>query len=411
MARRVVITGLGIISSFGTGNDIFWESLKQGKSGTRRIQSFDPSEHPSQVAAEVLDFDPKAYIDRKEVRRLDRFSQFALVAGKLALADSKAGEGDFDPVRSGSIIGCGIGGIATMEAQCKILNERGPGRVSPFLVPMMISNMASGNMAIALDLKGINFVIASACASGTHALGESYRTILNGHAEVMFSGGVEAAVTPLTVAGFGAMKALTSHNDCPEKASRPFDATRSGFVIAEGGAIIILEELEHARKRAAHIYAEVIGYGATDDAFHITQPHPEGAKNVMKKAIDDAGISVTEVDYINAHGTSTPLNDKNETKAIRELFGDHADKLKVSSTKSMTGHLLGAAGAIEAAACAYALRDGIVPPTINYETPDPECDLDYVPNKAVEYPVKTAISNSFGFGGHNGCLAFRKFEE
>ncbi|MDD5090597.1 MAG: beta-ketoacyl-ACP synthase II [Candidatus Wallbacteria bacterium] len=409
MKRRVVITGIGVVSPFGTGTELFWKSLIDGVSATRRIQSFDPVAHSSQVAGEVIDFDPSAFIDKKEMKRLDRFAQFAIVAGKLALADSGLKIEQEQSSRIGSIVGCGIGGISTMEAQCRVLFEKGPDRVSPFLVPMMISNMASGNMAISLGIKGLNFVIASACASGTHAIGESFHKVQTGELDVAFSGGVEAAVTPLTVAGFSAMKALSTYNDCPEKASRPFDKTRNGFVIAEGGAILVLEELEHARARNARIYAEVIGYAGNDDAHHITAPALEGAAGVMKLALENAGISAADVQYINAHGTSTPLNDQNESKAVHAVFGEHAAKLKVSSIKSMIGHLLGAAGAVEAAATAMTIADGVIPPTINYHEPDPECALDVVPNQAVKMDVRHAISNSFGFGGHNGCVVLKKY--
>ncbi|MDD2717215.1 MAG: beta-ketoacyl-ACP synthase II [Candidatus Wallbacteria bacterium] len=410
--RRVVITGIGVISPFGTGNDVFWNSLSAGISATRRIQSFDPSNHDSQVAGEVLDFNPENFVERKEVRRLDRFSQFAVAAGKLALADSRIKPENLNPERSGAILGTGIGGISTLEAQCRVLMEKGPSKVSAFLVPMMISNMASGNLAIYLGLKGINYIIASACASGTHAVGEAFHKIRDNQADLIFSGGVEAAITPLTVAGFGSMKALSTCNDKPETASRPFELHRNGFVIAEGGAVLILEELELAKKRGARIYAEIAGYGATDDAFHITQPAPEGegACRAMKLTLSDAHLLPENIEYINAHGTSTHYNDLNEARAIKSLFGEHAKKLKISSNKSMIGHLLGAAGAVEAAATALTLLHGLIPPTINYNQPDPECDLDFVPNKAIAIPVKTAISNSFGFGGHNACLAFKKYE-
>jgi 3-oxoacyl-[acyl-carrier-protein] synthase II len=413
MKRRVVITGLGAVTPFGTGIDTYWDGLKNGKSATRRISSFDPTNFNSQVAGEVIDFNPTDFIDRKSAKRLDRFSQFMLAAGKMALEDSKLDMESIDKTRAGSIIGCGIGGIQTLEKQHTVIMEKGPSRVSPFLVPMMISNMAPGNLAIMIGLKGINFSVASACASGTHAIGECYRKIANGEQEIMFGGGVEAAVTPLTVAGFGAMKALSTLNDTPESSSRPFDKTRAGFVIAEGGGVIVLEEYEHAIKRGAKIYAEIVGYGATDDAFHITQPAPEGegAYRSMELALQDADIKPEQVTYINAHGTSTHFNDLNETKAIKALFGEHAKNLKVSSTKSMIGHLLGASGAVESVAVALMIEKGIIHPTINYNTPDEECDLDYVPNKAIEHQIEYALSNSFGFGGHNGTLVFKKFEK
>lgn len=410
MKRRVVITGLGAVTPFGTGIDVFWDGLKNGKSATRRISSFDPTDFNSQVAGEVIDFNPEDFIDKKSVKRLDRFSHFMLAAGKMAMEDSGLDIESIDKTRAGSIIGCGIGGIQTLENQHTVIMKKGPSRVSPFLVPMMISNMAPGNLAIMLGLQGVNFSVASACASGTHAIGECFRKISSGEQDIMFGGGVEAAVTPLTVAGFSAMKALSTLNDTPATASRPFDKTRAGFVISEGGGVLVLEEYEHAKKRNAKIYAEIIGYGATDDAFHITQPAPEGegAFRSMKNAIEDAGIKPENIDYINAHGTSTHLNDLNETKAIKNLMGEHAKNIKISSTKSMIGHLLGASGAVEAVAVSLMIKNGIIHPTINYNTPDEECDLDYVPNKAINKQINYALSNSLGFGGHNGTLVFKK---
>jgi 3-oxoacyl-[acyl-carrier-protein] synthase II len=374
---------------------------------------FDPSDQDTRFAAEVKDFEPTAYMDRKEARRTDRFVQFALAAAQEAVAESGlAVEGELAN-HTGCIIGSGIGGLQTIEEGVTALVEKGPSRVSPFLVPMMIPDMASGQVSIQLGTRGPNYATTSACSSGSDAIGTAYETIRRGDAIAMVTGGAEAAITRIGVAAFAAARALSTRNDDPEHASRPFDATRDGFVLGEGAAILVLENLEHAKARNAPIIAEVIGYGASADAFHITMPPEggEGAQRAMKMALRNAGIAPEEVDYINAHGTSTPANDRNETAAIKSVFGEHAYNIPVSSTKSMTGHLLGAAGAIEAAFCSLAIRDGMIPPTINYQTPDPECDLDYVPNQARAVPVKVTLSNAFGFGGHNSCLVIRNYVE
>lgn len=410
--RRVVITGVGVISPVGNDAQTFWASLLAGKSGIGPVTHFDASEFPTRIAGEVKDFDPSAFMDKKDVKRTDRFVQFALAATKMALEDARLKIEEQDPERVGVYIGSGIGGLATWEDQHRVLLEKGPRRVSPFLIPMMIANMAAGQVSIHFGLKGPNSAPITACATGTHAIGDAFKIIQRGEADVMVAGGTEATIRPLAFAGFCAAKAMSTRNDEPEKASRPFDKDRDGFVMGEGAGVLILEELEHAKRRGAPIIAEVIGYGMSADAFHLTQPDPDGdgAKRAMLAAIRDAGIRPEEVDYINAHGTSTELNDKVETQAIKAAFGEHAYKLAVSSTKSMTGHMLGAAGAVEAIATALALRDQILPPTINYETPDPACDLDYVPNEARRAPVRVALSNSFGFGGHNATIALKRYE-
>ena len=411
--RRVVITGVWAITPVGTGTENYWRALLDGKSGVGAITHFDASEYTTRIAAEVKDFDPEQYIERKEAKRMDRFVQFAVAVSKLAVEDSgleiKANNAD----RVGVLIGSGIGGTGTWEEQHRILLERGPGRVSPFFVPMLISDMGSGMVSILLGAKGPNLTVVTACATSTHAIGEAFEIVKRGDADVMIAGGSEAAVTPLAVAGFCSMRALSTRNDEPERASRPFDLNRDGFVVGEGAGTVIVEALDHALSRGAPIYGEIIGYGASGDAYHITAPAPEGegAARSMAAAISDAGIRPGDVDYINAHGTSTDANDKLETTAIKTVFGDHAYKVAISSTKSMIGHLLGAAGAVEAIVCLCAIRDGIVPPTINYETPDPECDLDYVPNTARKMDVRVAMSNSFGFGGHNATLVFARYEE
>lgn len=410
--RPVVITGLGIVSPVGIGWQSYWKALLAGKNGVGRITRFDPEDFTTQIAAEVRDFNPEDYLDRRELKRMDRFTQFAVIAAKMAVDDSKLDISREDPDDVGVIIGSGIGGIETMEEQGEILHTRGPGRVSPFFVPMMISNMASGQVAISLGAKGPNTSVVTACASSTHALGEAMRIIRHGEAEVMLAGGSEAAITPLAVAGFCSMKAMSTRNDEPERASRPFDAQRDGFVMGEGSAVLVLESLEHALKRGAHIYAQISGYGATADAYHIvaTSPDGEGAARAMKRALADGDLAPQDIDYINAHGTSTQLNDSSETAAIRAVFGEQAEKIAISSTKSMTGHLLGAAGAVEAVASILAIKDNVAPPTINFEEQDPACDLDYVPNKARQMKINAALSNSFGFGGHNAVLAFRRYE-
>jgi beta-ketoacyl-acyl-carrier-protein synthase II len=410
--RRVVITGVGVISPVGNDAQTFWASLLAGKSGIGPVTHFDASEFPTRIAGEVKDFDPSAFMDKKDVKRTDRFVQFAIAATKMALEDARLKIEEQDPERVGVYIGSGIGGLATWEDQHRVLLEKGPRRVSPFLIPMMIANMAAGQVSIHFGLKGPNSAPITACATGTHAIGDAFKIIQRGEADVMVAGGTEATIRPLAFAGFCAARAMSTRNDEPEKASRPFDKDRDGFVMGEGAGVLILEELEHAKRRGAPIIAEVIGYGMSADAFHLTQPDPDGdgAKRAMLAAIRDAGIRPEEVDYINAHGTSTELNDKVETQAIKAAFGEHAYKLAVSSTKSMTGHMLGAAGAVEAIATALALRDQILPPTINYETPDPACDLDYVPNEARRAPVRVALSNSFGFGGHNATIALKRYE-
>jgi 3-oxoacyl-[acyl-carrier-protein] synthase II len=412
--RRVVITGAGLITAVGNDLSSNWEAVLSGAAGGARITSFDPSELAVRFAAEVKDFKPTAVLDRKEVKRTDRFTQLALVAAVEAM--DNAGYGDRGPdipgERFGAVLGSGIGGIGTLEQQHKVYLERGPDRVSPFFVPMFIADMAPGLISMKYGAKGPNYSTQSACASSAHAIGNAFKLIQRGIADVMVSGGAESSVTPLTMAGFAAMKALSFRNDSPETASRPFEANRDGFVLGEGAGIVMLEEMEFAVKRGAPILAEIVGYGLTADAHHMTAPAPEGegAQRAMRLALEDAAIQTTDVDYINAHGTSTPLNDLSETQAIKAIFGDHAYDLVVSSTKSMTGHTLGAAGGVESIFCALALRDGKIPPTINYSEPDPECDLNYAPNEPVERPIKLALSNSFGFGGHNVCLAIKKWE-
>jgi 3-oxoacyl-[acyl-carrier-protein] synthase II len=388
-----------------------WKSLCNGRSGIGRISSFDPAPFPTQIGGEVKGFDPKVWINPKEARRMDRFVQFAVVVAKMAVHDAGLDLQKEDLHRIGVVVGSGIGGISTIEEQHTLMITKGPQRISPFFIPMLIVNMAPGMIAMQLGVKGPNCCIVSACASAGHSIGEAMLMIKFGDADVMIAGGTEAAVTPLGIAGFCALKALSTRNDAPEKASRPFDKERDGFVMSEGAGVVILEELEHARKRNARIYAELIGYGSTADAFHMTAPAPggEGAAACMRMAVKNSGINPDEVDYINAHGTSTGLNDKYETMAIKDVFRDHAKKLAVSSNKSMFGHLLGAAGGVELISTVFTLNHGIIPPTINYEYPDPECDLDYVPNSAREQSVKIAMSNSFGFGGHNSSLMVRKF--
>jgi 3-oxoacyl-[acyl-carrier-protein] synthase II len=409
MKRRVVISGLGVVSPVGNDLDTFWSSLKAGKGGIGPITRFDAADFTSQIGGELKDFDATAFIDRKEIRRNDRYVHYAWVAALEAYKNAGLEFGDVDPCRLAVVIGSGIGGIETLAKQHSILVERGPSRVSPFFVPMMISDMANGQLSIVFNAKGPNYCTVSACASGAHAIGESYRMIADDMVDVMITGGAEAPVTPLALAGFCSMKALSTRNDDPEHASRPFDKERDGFVMGEGAGILILEEYERAKKRGARIYAEVSGYGSTADAYHVTAPDPsgDGAARAMQLALDTAQLTAADVDYINAHGTSTPLNDKCETESIKTVFGPLAKKVAISSTKSMTGHLLGAAGGVEMVACAKAIQEGIIPPTINYEVPDPELDLDYVPNEAREQKVRAAISNSLGFGGHNVSLLIR----
>lgn len=411
MKKRVVITGIGAISPLGLSVEETWKKIIAGESGISRITKFDASSLPSQIAGEVKGFKPEEFMSAKLVSRVDTFIQYAIAATEMALSDAGLPKSDLgDEV--GVIIGVGMGGVGQVEHYTRVLDERGYKRVTPFFIPMIIPNMAAGQIAILYGAKGPNMAVCTACAAGNHAIGEAFRAIQEGKATAMICGGTEALITPLTLAGFSVMKALSTRNDAPEKASRPFDAKRDGFVIAEGCGILILEELEHAQRRGARIYAELLGYGANADAYHMTAPSPEGegAAKCMELALKDAGLKPEEVDYINAHGTSTPLNDAAETKAIKRTFGEHAYKLMVSSTKSMTGHLLGGAGGLEAVLTVKALETSIVPPTINYEEPDPECDLDYVPNQARKADIKIALSNAFGFGGTNACLVFKKWE-
>ncbi|HDP69919.1 MAG TPA: beta-ketoacyl-[acyl-carrier-protein] synthase II [Actinobacteria bacterium] len=410
MERRVVITGLGPIAPVGIGKEAFWKSLAEGKSGIGKITCFDTEGFGSRIAGEVDEFNPNDYLEAKEARRMDRFSQFAVASAKLALEDANLNITDSIAERVAVIVGSGIGGLKTLEDQHRILIEKGPQKISPFLVPMMITDLAAGNISIFFGAKGPNFCTVTACASSTHAIGEAFEVIKRGAADICIAGGAEAPITPLGIAGFCAARALSTRNDEPEKASRPFDAKRDGFVISEGAGIVILETLESAINRDAHIYAEIVGYGATGDAYHITAPAPdgEGAARAMREAIEESGMDYKQVDYINAHGTSTLLNDEFETLAIKKVFGEHAYSLTVSSTKSMTGHALGAAGGIEMIACALSIEKGVIPPTINYEYPDPKCDLNYVPNKAIEKKVMVAMSNSLGFGGHNASIMIRK---
>lgn len=409
--KRVVITGLGAITPIGIGKDKYWNSLIEGKSGIGLISKFDTSDYDCKIAAEVKDFNANDYIDKKEAKRMDRFTQFAVVATKLAFEDGKINLDEINLERVATIIGCGIGGLETLEEEHTKLMERGPKRVSPFLIPMMIANMAAGQVSMAFGLKGSSMTITTACASATHALGESFRMIKHGNMDMVVTGGTEASITPISLAGFGSMKALSTRNEDFSHASRPFDKERDGFVMGEGAGILILEELDHAINRGATIYGELVGYGSTSDAFHITQPDPEakGAINAMRLALEEGNVDYTKVDYINAHGTSTYFNDKLETLAINTLFKEHAKNINISSTKSMTGHLLGAAGGIEAIAATLALQTGLIPPTINYENRDEECDLNYTPNKAVKRDSKYALSNSLGFGGHNASILIKKY--
>ena len=412
--KRVVVTGLGLVTPVGNTVKDFWNALLEGHSGVRKIQCFDPSNFSSQIAAEIPDFAPSLYLNSKEIRKTDRFVQFAIAASKSAIDNSKIDLDNEDRNRIGVMVGSGIGGLHTVESEhnkyLKMGPEKGPGRISPFLIPMLIANMAAGQVSIYFKLKGPNSAIVTACATGNHCIGDAFRIIQYGEADVMVAGGSEAAITIMGFGGFCALRALSTRNSEPERASRPFDKDRDGFVMGEGAGVIILEELEHAKKRNADIYCEVIGYGMSGDAYHMTAPDPEGdgAIRCMRASLKDASIKPEEVDYINAHGTSTVYNDKIETLAIKKVFGKHAWKLAVSSTKSVTSHLLGAAGGVEAVACALAIRENIAPPTINLETPDPECDLDYVPNKPRNMKINTALSNSLGFGGHNATLIFKK---
>jgi len=410
--RRVVITGLGCVTPVGNSPEDAWRAVVDGRSGVAPITLFDASVVPVRIAAEVKGFDPLQYVDRKESRKMDRFTQFAVAAAQQAVDDAALEITDENRNRIGVLVGSGIGGIETLEREIRTGIEKGMDRISPFFIPMMICDMASGQVSIRFGVGGPNTCVVTACATGTNAIGDAAETIRRGDADAMLAGGTEAAVTPVGVGGFSACRALSTRNEEPTRASRPFDAQRDGFIIGEGAAVLVLEELEFARARGARILGEVVGYGMSADAYHITQPAPEGrgAARAMARALEDAGISPGDVDYVNAHGTSTGPNDRNETAAVKTVLGERAYQIPISSTKSMTGHLLGAAGAVEAMFCVQAIRDGIVPPTINYENPDPECDLDYVPNQCRRQPVAVTVSNSFGFGGHNATLVIRRFD-
>lgn len=414
--RRVVLTGVGVITPVGNNIEDFWDAVLNGKSGVARLTAFDPSFFTSQIAAEVKNFDAALYMTSKQDKRLDRFVKFAVAAAKMAFENSGLDSEKVVSERAGVYIGSGIGGLHTVESEHKkfleLGPEKGPSKMSPFLIPMLIANMASGVVSIELGFKGPNSAAVTACASASHSIGDAFKIIQRADADIMVAGGSEAAVTHMGFGGFCALKALSTRNNEPEKASRPFDKERDGFIMGEGAAIVVLEELEHAKKRGARIYCEVIGYGMSGDAYHMTAPDPsgDGAVRCMKASLEDGKLNVEDVSYINAHGTSTPLNDKMETSAIKQVFGEHAGKLPVSSTKGVMGHLLGAAGGAELIACAKAIENQVLPPTINYEFPDPECDLDYVPNEARETKVDVVISNSLGFGGHNVTLAVRKFK-
>ena len=409
--RRVVITGVGAVTPLGNTAEEFWAGLLEGRSGIGPITRFDATDFPTRIAGELKGFDPLKYLDKKDDRKFDPFLKYAVACATMAVEDAALKTDSVDPTRFGVLVGSGIGGLETLLGNYEVLRTKGPDRVSPFFIPMLIVNMASGVISMRLGAKGPNSSVVTACATGNHAIGDATKIIERGDADVMIAGGSEAIIIPLTIAGFCQMKAMSTRNDDPTRASRPFDAERDGFVCGEGGGLVVLESLEHARRRDARIYAEVVGYGMTGDAHHMTAPDPEGdgAARSMAAALHDAGLEPSAVGYINAHGTSTPYNDKFETIAIKRVFGEHARKLAVSSTKSMTGHLLGAAGGIEAIATAFALHHGVLPPTINYEKPDPDCDLDYIPNQARKQEVEVALSNAFGFGGTNATLAFRKF--
>ncbi|KAF6578814.1 MULTISPECIES: beta-ketoacyl-ACP synthase II [Paenibacillus] len=411
MKQRVVITGMGVITSLGQDLNTLWDNLMAGKSGISKIEAFDTSEYTTKIAASIKDFNPEDYIDRKDARKMDRFVQFAVAASKLALEDSKLVIGEnVDAERVGVSVGSGIGGLGTWEDQHNALIEKGPKRVSPFFIPMMIANMGSGQVSISLGAKGPNTSPVTACATGSHAIGDSFRMIQRGDADAMICGGAEATIRPIGIAGFCSMRAMSTRNDEPEKASRPFDTERDGFVMGEGSGVLILESLDHALKRGAHIYGEVIGYGLSGDAHHMTEPDPEGAARCIRMAIRDAGLNPEDIDYINAHGTSTPVGDKSETEAVKKTLGEHAYKVAISSTKSMTGHLLGAAGGVEAVICGLALQHQTIPPTINLDNQDPACDLDYVPNEPRKAELNVVMSNSFGFGGHNATVILKKYE-
>ena len=413
--HRVVITGIGLLTPVGHGVKSTWAALLAGKSGAATIKNFQiTDDYDVRFAAEVKDWTPEAVLDRKEAKRTDRYAQFAIWTAEEAVVDAGLKDNDqLDLDRVGVIIGSGIGGITTFEEQARLMVERGPKRISPFFIPMFIPDIAAGHVSMRYGFRGPNYCTVSACASSAHAVGDAMRILQRGDADVMVTGGAEATVTPMTIAGFGNMKALSARNDSPATASRPFDANRDGFVLGEGSGVVVLETLEHARQRGARIYAELVGYGQSADAYHLTAPAPEGAgaQLAMRRALSDAGLATTDIDYINAHGTSTPMNDLNETLAVKSVFGDHAYQLVMGSTKSMTGHLLGAAGAVETVISALVCQTGQIPPTINFDTPDPACDLNYAHNQKLEREVEYAISNSFGFGGHNVCLAVKRWSE
>jgi 3-oxoacyl-[acyl-carrier-protein] synthase II len=411
MKRRIVITGLGVVSPIGIGKVNFWDALRNGRSGVGHVTFFDTADYPCKIDAEVKGFNPEDYVEKKQVRRMDRFTQFAYAAADMAVKDAGLDTANVDKDRVGIIVGSGIGGLSTIEEEHIVLREKGAKRVSPFLIPKLITNMAPGEIAIRWGFTGPNYAVSSACATSNHAIGDALRLLRYGDADAIVAGGSEAAITPLGFAGFCSARTLSTRNDDPQKASRPFDLNRDGFVMGEGAGIVVLETLEHAQARGAHIYAELAGYGATDDAYHITAPNPEATSAIkaMQAAIKDAGITPQDIQYVNAHGTSTNLNDKTETKALKNVFGEHAKKLAISSTKSMTGHLLGAAGVAELVATTLCIVNKTAHPTINYETPDPECDLDYIPNQARALDINCALSNSLGFGGHNAVLVVKRY--
>jgi 3-oxoacyl-[acyl-carrier-protein] synthase II len=411
--RRVVVTGLGLVTPLGIGTEESWNALKAGRSGIGPITQFEATAFATQIAGEVKGFDPEQFIEPKEIKKMDRFIHLGLAAAQMAMDDSGLIIDSSNAERVGVIVGAGMGGLPAIERYKEVCIEKGPRRITPFFIPMVIINMASGHISIRYGAKGPNSTAVTACATGSHSIGDSFRHIKLGHADAMIAGGTESVITSLGIGGFNAMKALSTRNDEPERASRPFDVDRDGFVMGEGSGVIVLEALESAEKRGARIYAEVVGYGMTGDAYHITAPAPEGegAARCMKLTLEDAGVPPEAVDYINAHGTSTRYGDELETMAIKSVFGDHAYRLTVSSTKSMTGHLLGASGGVEGIACILAIRDNVIPPTINLENPDPECDLDYAPNRLMEKEINYAMSNSFGFGGTNACLLFQRFEK
>lgn len=411
MRRRVVLTGMGTINPIGLDTNDFWQSLLAGKSGSAKITKFDATNFATKIAAEVKGFDPEAHFDKKDMRRLDPFAQYAIVAARESVVSSGINFDEEDKDRIGVIVGSGIGGMLSFEDEMTKLINQGPRRISPFFIPQMISDIAAGHISMEYGLKGPNYATVSACATSGHAIGSACMAIQRGDADMMVCGGSEATITPMGIGGFNAMKAISTNNENPQKASRPFDLNRDGFVMGEGAGILFLEEMEHAKSRGAQIIAEIAGIGFTADAYHLTAPAPggEGAVRAMRKCLEDGGLDIKDVDYINAHGTSTPYNDKNETEAIKTVFGARAYDIAISSTKSMTGHMLGAAGAVELIVSALALKNNKIPPTINYETPDPECDLNYTPNKYAEREVRAVISNTFGFGGHNACISMKKY--